>query len=184
MKVTSFILLGLIFFLCQVKGIHEKHRENGWYYIMEGHEDSLSQDPIVTVKEFAAVRLDSAGYPMKYQIVGTISKHRVGKWADATEKAIGKRIGFVFDDQLITDPQVNMRIESGNFAISDPYGHDLKTLFYQIRQEKIDSIENLFKSWDKDSVYYMLDKNQTDSIILEMDYWDVYAITKGFNVSQ
>ena len=65
MKVTSFILLGLIFFLCQVKGIHEKHRENGWYYIIEGQEDSLSQGPIVTVKEFAAVRLDSAGYPMK-----------------------------------------------------------------------------------------------------------------------
>lgn len=62
-----------------------------------------------------------------------------------------------------------MRLESGHFSISNP-AYDIKKLFYKIRQEKVDSIVNLFQNWDKDSLFYSLSKNEIDSILMEMDY--------------
>ena len=85
--------------------------------------------------------------------MGQISKHKLKKWADETEKAIGKQIAFVLDDTVITNPQVNARIESGVFQISS-HDYDLKNIYNKIRKEKIDSIESVFKGWDKDSIYY------------------------------
>ena len=52
-------------------------RENGWYYIMEGRKDSISKESIITVKDFAFLRLDSFSYSdnrMMYMIVGTINQ--------------------------------------------------------------------------------------------------------------
>ena len=51
---------------------------------------------------------------------------------------------------------------------------DIKDLFYQIRQEKMDSIENVFKSRGRDSLFYSLPKNEMDSMIMEIDYWEAY----------
>ena len=34
-------------------------RPNGWYYVIDMEHDSLSADPIVTVKDFARIKLDS-----------------------------------------------------------------------------------------------------------------------------
>lgn len=149
-------------------------RENGWYNILDGKKDSIAEVPIVTVKDFVALRLDSAVFQgrMQFQIAGTVSEHKRGKWADATEKAIGKRIGFVFNNKVIADPQVNMRIESGRFAISAPHGDNLKELYREILQEKTDSIERLFTGWDKDSLYYTLSRHEKDSIIMAIDYWE------------
>ena len=72
-------------------------RENGWYNIYDNRKDSISTDPIITVKDFIALELDStlSSGKMVYQIYGTVSKHKRNKWADAPERAIGKRIGFV-----------------------------------------------------------------------------------------
>lgn len=117
-------------------------KENGWYYVVDGEKNDVSHDPIVTVKEFTSLKLDSAGNPPRYQIVGTISKHKWKKWEDATEKAVGKQIGFVFNNEVITAPKVNMKLEKGRFAISNPYGHDLKLIFHQIRREMADSIHS------------------------------------------
>lgn len=149
-------------------------RENGWYDILDGRKDSIAKVPIVTVKDFVALRLDSAVFQgrMQFQISGTIGEHKRGKWADATEKAVGKRIGFVFNNKVITNPQVNMRIESGRFAISAPQGDNLKQLYREILQEKVDSIESLFAGWDKDSLYYALSRYEKDSCIMAMDYWE------------
>lgn len=87
-----------------------RHRENGWYLITDGQKDSLASTPIVTVKNFEALKLDS----------------------DATERAIGKRIGFVFNDTVITDPMVNVRIESSRFLISNPHRYDLKGIYRRL----------------------------------------------------
>ena len=38
-------------------GVADKGLENGWYHIVD--EDSIIPIPIVTVKEFAALRVDS-----------------------------------------------------------------------------------------------------------------------------
>lgn len=108
-----------------------QHRENGWYLITDGQKDSLASTPIVTVKDFEALELDSDAFGMQV-IVGTISQRKQKAWADATERAIGQRIGFVFNDTVITDPMINARIESGRFLISNPHRYDLKGIYRRL----------------------------------------------------
>lgn len=171
------IILGAIFLntllISSCNEVQEGSRENGWYHILDNREDSLSIEPIVTVKDFVALKLDSIeiyGQTL-YTIDGEISKHKLVKWGDATEKAIGKQIEFVYNNEVVTCPHVNIRSESSHFSISNQ-AYDIKKLFYKIRQEKIDSIENLFQDWDRDSQSYSLLKNEIDSIIMEIDYWE------------
>lgn len=40
-------------------------------------------------------------------------------WISTIENRIGKRIGFVYNDSVITVPTVNCRIESGSFTIDN-----------------------------------------------------------------
>lgn len=149
------------------------HRENGWYRVEGGSPDSLSHEPIVTVKEFIELRLmtDGAG---KSVITGQISRHKQQAWANATEAAIGKRIAFVFNDSIVSEPQVNQRIESGSFQISTPPGRDfdLPAMYRQLREEKKDSIDALFRDWETDRT---LTLRQQDSLKMRLDYWEAKA---------
>ena len=113
------------------------HQENGWYLITDGQKDTLASSPIVTVKYFAAIELISDDYGLRV-ISGRVNKQKQKVWADATEQAIGQRIGFVFNDTVITAPMVNARIESGTFQITAPHGHDLERIF-KILQEEIET---------------------------------------------
>ena len=137
--------------------IPKPHYENGWYHILSKQKDSIAKEPIVTVKDFISLRLDSDGNGTCV-IVGQISKHKLKKWADETEKAIGKQIAFVLDDTVITNPQVNARIESGVFQISS-HDYDLKNIYNKIRKE------------NKDSIYYS-SKEKADSLLFAIDYWE------------
>lgn len=159
-----------------------KHRENGWYRIMDGRKDSIASRPIVTVKEFAGLRLDKDFFG-KAVITGSVSKHKLQAWADSTEQLIGKRIGFVFNDSVITAPQVNMRIESGNFQISTSHKYDMSSLYRSLLKEKKDSLDALFKAngWENDTSFYnQLDQEKQDSIINTLDYIDACSLVKGF----
>ena len=51
-------------------------------------------------------------------IAGRMTDENVTVWADATEKAIGRQIAFVYKGRTVCAPMVNARIESGNFSIS------------------------------------------------------------------
>lgn len=113
------------------------HQENGWYLITDGQKDSLANSPMVTVKDFAAIELVSDDYGLRV-ISGKVNKQKQKVWADATEQAIGQRIGFVFNDTVITAPMVNARIESGTFQISPPHRHDLERIF-EILQKEIET---------------------------------------------
>lgn len=110
------------------------HRENGWYLITDGQKDSLASSPMVTVKDFVAIELVSDDYGLRV-ISGKVNKQKQTVWADATEQAIGQRIGFVFNDTVITAPMINARIESGTFQISAPHGHDLERIFKKLQKE-------------------------------------------------
>lgn len=160
----------------------EKVLENGWYHIADGQKDSILLPPIVTVKDFVKLRLDTDFYG-KYSIVAQVSKRKLKDWADATEKAIGKRIGFVFNDSVISDPQVNMRIENGTFQITNREGKGIKAIYRALLQEKKDSIDLLFKAngWETDSLLYdSLSLEKQDSIISALDYGEAQAISQGF----
>ena len=159
-----------------------KHRENGWYRIIDGQKDSIASQPIVTVKEFAALRLDKDFFG-KAVITGRVSKHKLQAWADSTEQLIGKRIGFVFNDSVITAPQVNMKIESGTFQITTLRNYDMSALYRSLLKEKKDSLDALFKAngWENDTLFFnQLDQKKQDSIINTLDYIDACSIVKGF----
>ena len=159
-----------------------KHRENGWYHIIDGQKDSIASSPIVTVKEFASLRLEKDFFG-KAVITGSVSKHKLQAWADSTEHLIGKRIGFVFNDSVITAPQVNMRIESGNFQISNPHNYNMLSLYRSLLKEKKDSLDALFETngWENDTLFYnQLDQEKQDSIINTLDYIDACSLVKGF----
>lgn len=112
--------------------------KNGWYFITDKDTNATSKTPIVTVTDFETVRLDSSANPagtVIYQIVGKIKQNKVQAWADATEKSIGKQIGFLYGGEVIAAPRLNQRIESGNFAISTNRDYDLKALYQAICKE-------------------------------------------------
>ena len=94
------------------------HRVNGWYAVADSPENKIEGKAIVTTEDFDVVILDTLSYPDMAVIEGKLKVDKVQKWADATGKRIGKRIGFVFNDSVIMAPTVNCRIESGSFTIN------------------------------------------------------------------
>lgn len=151
-----------------------RQRANGWYHLSLGQEDSLSKEPIVTVKDFTNLRLDT-DYFGRYTIVGQVSRYKQQKWAHETGKAIGRQIAFVFKDSVVTSPRVNGRIESGMFMITSFCDDKLPAIYKQLRKEKADSVEVLFRGWEKDSVYYRMTEEQKDSARAAIDYWEAKA---------
>ena len=110
------------------------HRVNGWYYVTSQTTDSLSQTPFLTVKDFDTLRLetDTFGHSV---IIGVFLQDKLPIWREATTKSVGKYIAFVFNDTVITAPQVNSPIESGCFQISNPHGYDLERIFRELQKE-------------------------------------------------
>ena len=66
-------ILTLFSFLPYFSICQNKLRENGWYHILSGQTDSISREPIVTTKDFIALKLDT-DYFGKY--VWSYSKDR------------------------------------------------------------------------------------------------------------
>lgn len=68
-------ILTLFSFLPYFSICQNKLRENGWYPILSGQTDSISREPIVTTKDFIALKLDT-DYFGKYVISGQISNYK------------------------------------------------------------------------------------------------------------
>ena len=169
-----FGILALFSFLPYFSVCQNKFRENGWYHILSGQTESISREPIVTIKDFISLRLET-DYFGKNVISGQISKYKLNKWAKETEKAIGRQIAFVFNDSIITNTRVNCRIESGAFQITSILDKELPDIYERLKQEKINSIEALFEGWEKDSLFYAMSPEQRDSIRMVTDYWEASA---------
>lgn len=109
----------IAFFICILMGSCSiAHRADGFYPVADIPEDIIEGKAIVTTKDFAFIALDSLSCPNQTVITGKIKQDKIKKFADATERRIGKRIGFVYKDSVITAPTINCRIESGNFQIN------------------------------------------------------------------
>ena len=117
-------------------------RPDGWYLIEDGVSDSVARAPVVTVEDFDRLRLDSvvtADGLVAYQIVGRLKKDRIGAFARATERAVGHRIGFLYEGTVLCCPRVNMRIDSGSFAVTPPFFRDasrMKALFRALEAKR------------------------------------------------
>lgn len=82
--------------------------------VMEG-------DDIVSAKsQYGNVSGDTYG-ANSYYISLTISDEAVTKFADATERSIGKSIYIILDDEILMAPTVKERIESKEFTITGDY---------------------------------------------------------------
>ena len=132
-SVVSMLAILLLLAGCQHKSV-ATHRKNGWYHVTGNPNDSLSLEPIVTTKDFSVLRLDSDAFG-KYVISGQINPYYMNRWAEETEKAIGKQIAFVFNDSVISNPTVNIRIESGNFAITSYCDTLLPGIYEELNKE-------------------------------------------------
>ena len=133
MKISAILFLCLLMTACmQTKS---SHRVNGWYYVTSQTTDSLSQTPFLTVKDFDTLRLetDTFGHSV---IIGVFLQDKLPIWREATTQSVGKSIAFVFNDTVITAPQVNNTIERGCFQISNPHGYYLERNFKELQKEK------------------------------------------------
>lgn len=119
-------------------------KPNGWYFL-DNNAEIETTNPIVVVKDFAYLRLDSGmvantNKPI-YEIIGKVKEAKVKTFADATEKAIGKKIGFLYNDKILNAPSPNMRLESGNFSINLSSAYSSKeahSVYKELRKEMSD----------------------------------------------
>ena len=117
-------------------------KADGWYPVSDNPEGAIDSAPLATVHDFDEVTLvrDSCiidgDTVCNMLIQGRVKPEKRQQWADGTELLIGKRLGFVYNDSVITAPQVNARIESGSFQISTPDTALLKKIYESIAIEK------------------------------------------------
>lgn len=113
-------LMGLLLLLCACTS----HRKaDGWYPVADYPDNSIVGKPLATVDDFESVVIVRDTFIVDSDTVsqlliqGRVKPGKRQQWADGTERLIGKRLGFVYNDSVITAPQINARIESGSFQI-------------------------------------------------------------------
>lgn len=117
------------------------HRENGWYPVDDAN--IIEGEAIATTADFEVVSLDTITTPGVAFIEGKLKQNKVDSWTDATERRIGKRIGFVFNDSVIMAPTVNCTIESGSFTINSPDKELILEIYNSLDCEKTEVPYNI-----------------------------------------
>jgi hypothetical protein len=139
MKRQSIIafLMVLLLILCACSS----HRKaDGWYPLADYPDNSIVGKPLATVNDFERVTIIRDTFIIESDTVsqlliqGRVKPEKRRQWADGTERLIGKRLGFLYNDSVITAPQINTRIESGSFQINSPDTTLIKRLYNSISQ--------------------------------------------------
>ena len=117
------------------------HRNaDGWYPVADCTDNSIVGKPLATVKDFERVVIVRDTFIIESDTVsqlliqGRVKPEKRQQWADGTERLIGKRLGFIYNDSVITAPQINARIESGSFQITNTDTTLIKELYNSISQ--------------------------------------------------
>ncbi len=119
-------LMELLLILCACSS---HRRADGWYLLADypdNSDNSIVGKPLATVKDFGRVMIVRDTFVIngdtvtRLLIQGQVKPEKRRQWADDTERLIGKRLGFIYNDSIITAPQINARIESGSFQINSP----------------------------------------------------------------
>lgn len=126
----------LILMLCACSS---QHRSDGWYPIADFPDNSVLGDAVATVTDFGDLSLITDTFfadgdtIVQIFLEGHLKADRRQHWADATERLIGRRLGFVYNDSVITAPRINARIESGAFQIISPDTILLNTIYATLK---------------------------------------------------
>lgn len=135
-SIISFLLV-LLLILCACSS---HHKIDGWYPLADYPDNSIVGKPLATVKDFERVAIVRDTFIIESDTVrqlliqGRVKPEKRQQWADGTERLIGKRLGFVYNDSVITAPQINARIESGSFQITNTDTTLIKELYNSISQ--------------------------------------------------
>lgn len=104
--------------------------KTGWYYVSETENGikrkaevteiiyNLNSEPIVTCNNFTELRI----YESVFKIHGlmiSFDEKGTEKWSTATRNSIDKKVGFVFQNNLIYTATVKSEITQGISAIED-----------------------------------------------------------------
>lgn len=121
-SIIAFLMV-LLLMLCACSS----HRKaDGWYPLADYPDNSIVGKPLATIKDFESVAIVRDTFIIDSDTVsqlliqGRVKPGKRQQWADGTERLIGKRLGFIYNDSVITAPQINARIESGAFQITSP----------------------------------------------------------------
>lgn len=135
-SIIAFLMV-LLLILCACSS---HHRADGWYPLADYPDNSIVGKPLATVKDFERVVIVRNTFIIDSDTVsqlliqGRVKPEKCQQWADGTERLIGKRLGFVYNDSVITAPQINARIESGSFQITNTDTTLIKELYNSISQ--------------------------------------------------
>lgn len=135
-SIIAFLMV-LLLILCACSS---QRKADGWYPLADYPDNRVVGNPLATVKDFERVTIARNTYIIysdtvsQLLIEGRVKPEKRRQWADGTERLIGKRLGFVYNDSVITAPQINARIESGSFQITSPDTTLIKRLYNSISQ--------------------------------------------------
>ena len=121
-SIIAFLMVSLLI-LCACSS---HRRADGWYPVADYPDNSIVGKPLATVKDFGRVVLVRDTFIIESDTIcqlliqGRVKPEKHRQWTDGTERLIGKRLGFIYNDSVITAPQINARIESGSFQIICP----------------------------------------------------------------
>lgn len=133
-SIIAFLML-LLLMLCSCSS---HRRADGWYPVADYPDNSIAAKPLATVKDFESVVIVRETFIIESDTVcqlsiqGRVKPEKRLQWADGTERLIGKRLGFIYNDSVITAPQINARIESGAFQITSPDITLLKSIYLRM----------------------------------------------------
>ncbi len=134
------IIFGLVFLLI-LCACSSNNRVDGWYPVSDYPDNLIVGKPLVTVNDFDNIALSRDSFVAEGDTVslvliqGRVKAEKQQQWADDTERMIGKRIGFVYNDSVVTAPQINARIESGSFQIISSDTILIKNIYNSILQQ-------------------------------------------------
>lgn len=135
-SIIAFLMV-LLLILCACSS---HHKIDGWYPLADYPDNSIVGKPLATVKDFESVVIVRDTFIIESDTVsqlliqGRVKPGKRQQWADDTERLIGKRLGFVYNDSVIVAPQINARIESGSFQITNTDTTLIKELYNSISQ--------------------------------------------------
>lgn len=134
--IAFLLVLLLILCACTPHG-----KVDGWYPLKDYPDNSIAGKALATVSDFENTTLAKDTFivdgdtVVQMLIQGRVKAAKLKQWADDTERLIGKRLGFVYQDSVITAPQINARIESGSFQIHSPDTTLLKNIYHSIKKQ-------------------------------------------------
>lgn len=136
-SIIAFLMV-LLLLLCACSS----HRKaDGWYPLADYPDNSIVGKPLATVKDFESVVMVRDTFIIDSDTVsqlliqGRVKPEKRQQWAYGTERLIGKRLGFVYNDSVITAPQINARIESGSFQITSHDTVIIRNIYNSIKRQ-------------------------------------------------